>query len=223
MNLPTYHCPRITGTINVDGVLNEPAWTEFPPMSLTLSDGSGPPSRATEFWACWNNDCLFLAFRAFDPDIWGNYLSRDDPIYNEEVVEAFLCPSLDLTRYLEFELSPRNIQFDAMISNPQGERRSLGIDISWDCAGWQSAVAVEGTLDNRSDTDRLWTAEMAIPFASLPGLPHCPPRPGEQWRANFYRIDLTPFPEYTAWSPTLRSPPNFHVPSQFGTLVFATC
>jgi len=221
LELPTYRCRKIAEAITIDGDLGKPAWRGIEAISLVLSDGSGAPSRPTQLRICWNESHLYLAFSCADPDIWGNYLSHDDPIYEEEVVEAFLCPSLDLTRYFEFELSPRNVQFDALVHNPGEDRQSLEIDTSWDCAGWLSAVVVNGTLDDRTDTDRQWTAEMAIPFASLPGLPHCPPKPDDEWRANFYRIDRTPTPEFSAWSPTLRVPADFHVPSCFGHLVFA--
>ena len=35
--------------------------------------------------------------------------SRDDPLYDEEVVEAFLCPTGDLRHYFELEVSPLNV------------------------------------------------------------------------------------------------------------------
>ena len=41
------------------------------------------------------------------------------------------------------------------------------------------------------------------------------------WRANFYRIDRGERDEYSAWRPTLRSPPDFHVPARFGSLRLA--
>lgn len=221
MEVPTYHCRRVPREV-VEGHRRpeEADRVKIEPLLLTLSDGSGPPSRPTEVKAHWSEDRLYIGFLCVDPDVWGTYLSRDDPIWEEEVVEVFLCPSLDLTTYLEFELSPRNVQFDALVHNPTEERSSLRIDTSWDCADWESGVVVDGTLDDRSDTDRLWIAEMSFAFASLPGLPHCPPRPGDEWRVNFYRIDRTPTPEFSAWSPTLRHPPDFHVPSRFGRLVF---
>ena len=40
--------------------------------------------------------------------------NRDDPLYNEEVVEAFVAPE-DTHHYYEFNLSPRNVVFDSEI------------------------------------------------------------------------------------------------------------
>lgn len=220
-HLPCYPCRRALQPPVIDGILDDPAWATAQPLFLDLSSGSGAPERPTQVRACWDQVNLYVAFICQDPDIWGNYLRRDDPIYEEEVVEVFLCPSGDLSTYFEFEVSPRNVQFDALIFNPEGNLSSSKADLSWDCLGWESAVRVEGTLADRTDIDQVWTVEMAIPFASLSGAPHLPPLPGEEWKANFYRIDQTPTPEYSAWSLTFRSPPDFHVPSRFGRLIFA--
>ncbi|MCC6442467.1 MAG: carbohydrate-binding family 9-like protein [Armatimonadetes bacterium] len=221
-DLPTYICKRAAGPIVVDGNLDEAAWESAEPMSpFIISDGSGPSARPTEARACWTDTHLYLAFRAFDRDIWGTMTGHDDPIYNEEVVEAFLDPDGDLTRYFELEISPRNVTFDALIHNPTGQRANLEVDLGWELEGWETAVFVDGTLNDRTDTDRLWTVEMAIPFASLAPECRAAPKPGDAWRANFYRIDLTPTPEFSGWSPTLVTPANYHVPTRFGKLVFA--
>jgi hypothetical protein len=185
------------------------------------------------------------AFRCLDTDIWGTYERRDDPLYEEEVVEAFLCPTGDLRHYYEFEVNPRNVVFDARVHCPDLHRATMRVDISWDCPGLETSVLVEGILHTtppdhrRPTTDHTevqrggdaanpstvnlqpssWTVEMVIPFAAFPEVN--PPRPGDVWRANFYRIDRADPPEFTAWSPTLESPANFHVPERFGYLAFA--
>jgi len=67
--------------------------------------------------------------------------------------------------------------------------------------------------------DERWTVEAALPFAEI-GRGGRAPEEGEEWRANFYRIDRAGGGEFSCWSPTLADPPNFHVPSRFGRLVF---
>jgi alpha-galactosidase len=40
-----------------------------------------------------------------------------------------------------------------------------------------------------------------------------------KWRANFFRVDRHRRGDaYLAWSPTLKNPPDFHVPDAFGWL-----
>ena len=216
---PLYRCRRIRTPVEVDGALDEAAWMAAEPASaFTLSEGSGPPRFPTEARLCWDETHLYVAFSCRDTDIWGTYTQRDEPLFDEEVVEIFLCPSGNLAHYFEFEVSPRNTVFDANVFNPEGDRRTMLVDREWNAAGLRTAVRVAGTLAQRDDHDLGWIAELAIPFADL-GLPG-PPAADAQWRMNLYRIERGEVEEFSAWSPTLKSPPDFHVPSRFGTLVF---
>lgn len=234
----SYKCKRIQESINIDGVLNEPIWPKIEKVGrFILSDGSGVASRQTEARVCWDDKNLYIAFECADPDIWGTMLNRDDPIYDEEVVEVFIDPDCDSKEYYEFEISPRNTLFDARIYNPSGnqqkgykfhsgiewdyELEGLQVNKEWDCKGIKTAVNVNGTLDDRTDEDKVWTVEISVPFDSLEQAPHVPPEDGEVWRLNLYRIDLTPKPEFSCWSPTLLVPPDFHVPKAFGKLIFS--
>jgi len=220
--LPRYVCRRATEPVTVDGRLTEKVWSQVDPVGdFRLADGSGEPQLPTEVRACWDDRNLYLAFVAIDTDIWGKMRNRDDPIYDEEVVEAFICSGEDVTRYYEFEFSPHNVVFDAAIQCPEsGDRRHLKMDLGWDCEGLQSAVAVVGTLDDPSDVDERWTVEVALPFSQI-GRGGRAPAEGELWRANFYRIDRGGEGEFSCWSPTMAVPANFHVPARYGELVFS--
>ena len=213
---PKYICRRIPdGCIKVDGILDEAEWQSADVIeNLMLSDGSGESTRKTSIRLCWDNKYLYIAFECDDPDIWGTMLNRDDSLSDEEVVEAFICPSSKLTDYFEFEMSPLGTLFDADVSNPTGDRAYMTVDRSWDCDGWQTGVHVDGVVNDRTVVDKSWTVEWAIPF------PNTPPKDGDIWRINLFRIDRTPEPEFSSWSPTMKIPADFHVPEAFGYLVF---
>lgn len=165
---------------------------------FVLADGSGPPPRATTVDVSVTDDVLHAEFACAAGDFVTSYTRRDDPIYNEEVVEVFIGTQ---TVYYEFELSPDGVLFDAEVTVVEDGVR---VDVEWDCAGvdW-SASRGEGA----------WSGRLSIPLASIGG-------PAEAWRANFYRIDHgTPgATAYSCWSPTLTEPANFHVPERFGLL-----
>lgn len=216
--VPTYPCRRAPGPIRIDGSLDESAWSRAAAVHLALSSDGEEPRLGTEARLCWDERALYVAFSCKDTDIWGTLTQRDQPLYEEEVVEVFLCPTGDLRHYFEFEVSPRNVLFDARIFSPEGDRRSMLVEHEWDAPGLESAVRVAGTLENRDDVDLGWIAEIAIPFADL-GLAG-PPAPGDRWRINLYRIERGEVEEYTAWSPTFRIPADFHVPARFGWLEF---
>jgi carbonic anhydrase/acetyltransferase-like protein (isoleucine patch superfamily) len=217
--LPHYRCPRATGAIRVDGALDEAAWSAVTPLPpFRLAQDGAEPRFPTELRLCWDDRCLYAAFSCKDTDIRGTLTRHDDPIYNEEVVELFLCPSGDLRHYFELEISPRNVLFDAKVFNPEGDRRTMLVQTEWHPPGIQTAVGVSGTIENPADVDVGWITEIALPFADL-GLPG-PPPPGTRWRANFYRIERGEITEFTGWSPTLKDPADFHVPARFGTIEF---
>lgn len=223
-NTPTYECRKVSnGSVRVDGRANDEVWQSIKPVGpFIVSDGSGPATRQTEARMCWDDENLYILFVCEDPDIWGTMFERDDPIYEEEVVEAFIDPDSDLKEYFEIQTSPHGTLFDAIIHNPTGQRKDMTGDTSWTLEGWKVAVRVDGTLDDRDDLDRSWTVEWALPFASLTSAPNTPPKDGDTWRMNLYRIDRTPDEEYSCWSPTLAVPANYHVPTRFGTVVFRT-
>ncbi len=186
---------------------------------FVLAGGGGPAVQQTRLRVCWDAEVLYVRFDCEDRDAWGTFERRDDPLYEEEAVEVFLAPGAeDPKSYFEFEVSPRGTVFDAVIHNPTSERRDMTADPSWSCPGLRWAA---GPGRERQD----WWAALAIPWQGLLS-------PGEAlppvWRANFYRIERprTPAPadteaEFSAWSPTLTQPADFHKPARFGLLELA--
>jgi hypothetical protein len=208
--LPTLVVPRIARKIRVDADLVKAPWSELAPIALVPSHGrAAPPGfQPTALRVCHDGERLSIAFGAADAHVFGTHRGRNAPIYEEEVVEAFLAPDGDPRRYFELEASPFGAWFEARIENPDGRRATMRSDRDWVCAGWERAVRIHASG---------WDVEWAIPFAALAAPP---PAPGAAWRANFFRIDQANGGEYSAWSPTFADPPDFHVPARFGVLRF---
>ena len=93
------------------------------------------------------------------------------------------------------------------------------MDLSWS-SGARHAVHLDGTLNDSRDVDRGWTAELAIPFANLTGMPRPRPRRGDTWRFNLYRLRQGPGQpgEGQAYSPPMVA--DFHALDRFATLRF---
>ena len=72
--------------------------------------------------------------------------------------------------------------------------------------------------DNREPS--VWTVEIAIPFNEFTTAPNIPPKAGDKWLMNLYRIDRPEDgnDEYSAWQPT--GAEQYHLPDKFGELVF---
>ncbi len=178
-------------------------WRNASSSSLVDVVSGFEPVQATRFQVAHDAGELRVLFVAEDEHPWANYKRRDDPLYEEEVVEIFLDPVGDLEAYFEFEVNPNNARLDLVLRRVRSGYRK---DFRWICEGFSSEVRI---------ADGIWTTEIAIPFASLGDVV-----PAGEWRANFYRIDRPqgkPW-ELSAWSPTRVA--AFHVPQRFGILTF---
>lgn len=184
------------------------------PVRLRRATDAAPPRLSTSV-AVWYDDLwLTLLFTAADDHIHSTHLQHDAPLYEEDVVEAFLAPET-VIRYFELEVSPRGTTFDARIDSPDGARATMQVDRDWTCEGLLAFVRSVTESDRSTSVDTL----LRLPFA---GLDRPTPQPDETWRANFFRIDRHPRlgDEFSAWQPTLRNPADFHVPAAFGALRF---
>jgi hypothetical protein len=212
-----YVVHRLSGSLQIDGVLAESAWDSAAvagPFVRSL-DGKAA-SAATEARLLWDDDNLYVAFQSEDQNVSGKFSKDDEPLYTSNVVEIFVNPSGDSSRYDEIEVAPTNALFDASFTG--GPRK--GMDLAW-ASHARHAVHVDGTLNDPSDTDRGWTVELAIPFASLTGMDKPRPARGDRWKFNLYRLRQGPGQpgEGQAYSPPMRG--DFHALDRFATLRFA--
>jgi len=216
--VPETTIPVWTGTIAVDGRLDEPGWQAAP--VLTLSDSRGRPDvdfegRRTRLRLAYDASNLYVGFEAEDPDVTDRHEDRDDPIYEHEAVELFLMPHVDgpwTGPYVELQASPRGVIFDASFTGPRRGMRS-----SWN--GTQTVVSnVAGSLNARA-RDSGWTSEWKVPFDGLRWV-RDRPQPGEVWRMNAFRIDRSSgLPDaHAAWSPPRVG--DFHRVERFGFIRF---
>ncbi len=215
--LPEYPMARATKAPVIDGKLDDAVWASAKEVPLTRSFDGGPITRKTTFRMVWDDENLYVAFRAEDPDVWGSLRNKDDAIYNEDVVEVFIDADADGRTYNELQVSPHNVNFDASFV---ARRSDLAEAMKWE-SGMKSAVFIKGTLDDDSDTDEYWTAEMQIPIAKLTAVPHLPPQKGERWRFNAYRLEHIARRtniEGQSFSPLFVG--DFHALPRFGWLVF---
>ncbi len=196
-------------TLDLEDPWAVPAGARLVPL-VHSHDGS-TPRLDSEFAAYHDGKRLYVLFSALDDHLVATYLGHDEPLWEEDVVEVFLAPEA-LERYFEIEVNPLGTTFDALVDSPRLERASMTVDRGWTCEGLRAAIR-RTTIEGSVRVDTL----VAIPLRAL-GVAY---ESGARWRANFFRIDRSPGgDEFSAWRPTGRTPPDFHVPREFGTLVF---
>ncbi len=220
---PALWCvPRLSGPWKEGEALRPALWEGLPPLPpLRLSHGRGLALQKTRVRLGWSDEALHVLFECEDRDAWGTHTRRDQPLYEEEVVEVFLAPGAEAPiAYFEIEVSPLGTVFDARVENRTGRRADRVTDTAWDCPGLRWAA---GRGRERQD----WWAALSIPWTSCGADPGAA-LPGT-WRANFYRIERPrggategEGTEFSAWSPTLAEPADFHWPERFGLLLLSS-
>jgi len=194
-------------TFSIEDPWDVPAGCES--VALVRATDGSTPRLATTVCAMWDDEALTVLFSAIDDSVVATHRVHDAPLYEEDVVEVFLAPRSP-REYFELEVNPLGTIFDARIESPDGVRATMKTDLAWTCRDLFAAIRRAGT-----------TADfvLRIPFASL-GIET--PKEGDEWQANFFRIDRDPSgDEFSAWRPAMKTPPDFHVVKAFGTLRFS--
>ncbi len=188
------------------GPEEEIPWEQVPAVALRDVVAGAAPRLRTEAKAVWTKDALRIRFECEDDHIAAAMTNRDDPLYDEDVVEVFIDEEGTGERYIELEINPLNAVFDARVRNDLAG--TIQVDTSWDADGLATKV-VRGAGTTMYD--------ISIPYPNFRNRPE----EGTEWRWNLYRIDEDPAGKrhFWAWSPT--GAVDYHVSRRFGALRFA--
>jgi hypothetical protein len=216
-----YECLFSEAPITVDGDLNEPVWEKAATVTFFVPVSLKAPISRTEAKMAHDRDFLYVAFKAYDEDVWGMLTERDSATYTEDVLEVFFKTHLDRDPYFSFEMNVRNAVMDAFVR----KRNAAGSILrwsQWDCAGLKMAAKVKGTVNNWTDRDEYWILEVAIPFTSIPTLGGSAPVKGSRWLFNLARFDYSIYlpkgQELSASAPL--SAVSFHLYENWTELIF---
>ena len=214
-DLPVYEVSRTATPVKVDGKLDDVVWTRVAPLREFRQNLDGSPGIArTEARILYDDDFLYVSFRCSDSNIWATMKTRDQHLWEEEVVEVFVQADPHQSSYIELEVNPLGTMLDIYLLDI---RKPLHYE-SWNSRRLKWAVQLFGTVDGK-DGDKEWTCEIALPLEDIVTAPNLPPRVGDRWRLNLYRMEQRPTPALLAWSPTFKD--DFHLPAMFGEIVFS--
>jgi Domain of unknown function (DUF5916) len=186
---PAVSIKKTTGTIKIDGVLNEMDWQAAVPARNFVQNFPTDTALAvsqTEASVCFGSEYLYISAICYQPNKYTiRTLKRDFESAGTDVFSVNIDPFGDKLNGFYFAVSPYGIQKEGQIFNGN----SLNID--WDNK-WQCAV--------KRLSDR-WIVEMAIPFKSL----RYKVLEGQNtWFINFLRNNATQN-ERSSWIPISRN------------------
>src|SRR5258708_4767658 len=152
------HTIRTTDAIKIDGILDEPAWSQVEPATdfrEQQPNEGAPASERTEVRVLFDDKNIYFGIRAFDSDakhINARELVRDADFSNDDTVAILLDTYHDRRNGFRFIVNPLGTQQDALITD-----EGRDINVTWNGA-WVSA----GRID-----DKGYTVEIEIPLTTL--------------------------------------------------------
>ena len=154
---PPIKLQRLAGPIQLDGLIDEPAWQAVEPFPLVMYQPTykGTMAEPTEIRVAYDDDYLYAAghFYVNNPDdLRGNSFYRDR-WSGDDTFGLVLDTFNDNERALWFYTTPLGTRFDASVANDAEGSSNYNWNTFWDVATTQ--------------TDTGWFAEMRIPFTSL--------------------------------------------------------
>ncbi len=245
---PVYICrkSKLPYPGKLTGRLDKAFWDQAEPI-VNFHDIEGDvkpaPAKHTEVRLTWDDECLYIGARLMDDQIWATVQQRDKVIFVDNDFEVFLLPKHNTHRYYEIEMNAANAVWDLMMLKPN--RDLVNRIIAWDIHGLETAVYIDGELNNPNAANKFWSLEIKIPWFSLRECEadecypsHITPDLGELWRMNFSRVEYDvdiingkyekrkdakngkDLPEHNwVWAPT--GAIDIHMPEMWGYLLFA--
>lgn len=188
----TYVCYHTQDGPSIDGRLDEEVWKSRPWSQAFVSiqgTHGQPPYHRTRVKMLWTDEAFVIGAELEEPHVWGTLTKHDAVMFQDNDFEVFLDPDADRHAYGELEINALNATWDLFLSKPY--RDGGRADNSWEIEGLETAVHVDGTLNDPSDQDRGWSVEISIPWRACDRIApatRLPPGDGDQWRVNFSRV-----------------------------------
>jgi len=172
---PVYHpalkITKATGSIKVDGDLNDPGWTGAARAENFAEHSPGnqtKPAVETSVLITYDDENLYVGWLCHDDprEVRASFCERDK-IFSDDYVILCLDTYGESTHAYELSTNPYGIPGDLLFSTTTGE--DITYDMNFETAG--------------RITESGWVAEMAIPFSNL-RFPHSA---AQAWRVDFWR------------------------------------
>lgn len=143
--------------ISIDGILDEPIWTQAPDIGDLVQRQPNPgetPTERTKVTLLYDANNLYIGVKAFDSEpnkVIGTLMERDASLNSDDHLEIILDTFRDQRNAFYFATNPSGAFVDGLAFG--NEELNTDWDAIWDM--------------RTKRTDFGWAAEIAIPFKSL--------------------------------------------------------
>lgn len=210
-------CRRAGKAPVLDGVLDDECWKAAKPIKDFASYWEKKGRDGTIAYLVWDDEAIYYGGVMSDKELKAFGDNRNDHLWNGDVFELFLKPSLDRPEYFEFQANPKGTVFEVAFKG----REQIPADFSKEpVLGNMASVKLIGTLDRTGDVDTSWTVEGRIPWSAFKASGGRP-KPGAIWSFAICRYDYgLQGTEPILMSSAPLSQAKFHLYEDYGKLKF---
>ena len=223
-------CRWARGRITIDGRINEKVWDDAEKIdNFVVFWQKRKAKSATTARLLWDDRYLYFSAEMKDEDLYATVKERNGMTWNDDVFELFFKPAVTKEggrrderalplQYYEFQVNALNTQLELFL--PSRGAGGYGRFAPLTKLGMESAVRLDGTLNDYRDKDRGWSVEGRIPWTAFKAAGGRP-EPGAKWKVALCRYDYSVAfenPELSSSAPLTL--PDFHRYEDYNELVF---
>jgi hypothetical protein len=217
-----YEVVKIKKPIKPDANWNKKQWKKVKPVTITNYMGDVPAfNPKVQAKMVYDKDNLYVIFKVEDKYVKSITTRNNGPVYRDSAVEFFFASDVENSNlYFNIETNCGGfVLFNH--NNPTDRSKNIRLTDE-DIAKLEIAHSMPATVDPEITNEVTWIMEYKVPLSLLRKYsPVTTPAKGVEWRANFYKIaEITSNPHYITWSKIDSPRPNFHVPANFGRIIF---
>lgn len=217
----TYEVVRARKPVQIDADWNKASWKKVKPLTIEKYMGPIPSFKPTvEAKMMYDDENVFVIFRVKDKHVRSLVQEYNGNVSGDACVEFFFSPDASLPeRYFNLEINAGGTPLIFYVTKPWTGFQKLEAE---DIRQIEIAHSLPSKIDPEIAEPVTWTIEYRIPLSMLKKFSKVTdPRPGVQWKANFYKTaSQSTNPHWITWSYVNNPKPNFHLPQFFGTLIF---
>ena len=212
---------RTTVPVEINADWNKPAWKDIPSINITNYMADIPDFKpVTQAKMLYDDENLYLIFHVEDKFVTCVTDKINGPVWEDGCVEFFFAPDVDFPlHYYNLEINCIGVPLMHHNTIPRAIFTTLK---KKDIKKVNIAHSIPRPFKKDINENINWTIEYSIPLSVLRKYSEVTqPEKGVVWKANFYKIsEKGKNPHFITWAPVKKEKPDFHVPEDFGRLIF---
>lgn len=196
-------------TYTMKKIQGKPDWKKIPVMPIDNLLWTDSIDVSAQAQICWDEEALYVRMVAVEPHIRAKENGPLASVCRDSCLEFFFRPSERLD-YFNIEINPNRAIFLGFATGVHNLIRLLSGNVKK-----QMKIRVFMTKKG-------WTLSYRVPFSFIRRFfPDFKAEEGGRMYGNCYKCgDKTVKEHYLAWNPIVNEEPAFHMPEQFGNLIF---